>query len=249
VLVRSEDGGALAIGQLSHSWLSGQLARAWGNERFQPPEPFEDVVLGAQQHDVGWALYDLEPRLNEDTGLPRGFLETTVEEHLAIWKDAPDRLISQSLDAALVVSMHGRSLSQLRAAASGGEDTRLLEQHIAAERVRQARLQERLGMSEAQAERTRRQMWTWDGMSLALCLDWRPFTVADVPSREGPVELELRDRDDGSCVVDPWPFAAAPVRVHCEARRLDGSFSDRLELREALATARPVRLEYVLEPV
>ena len=86
MLVRSEDGGALAIGQLSHSWLSGQLARAWGNERFQPPEPFEDVVLGAQQHDVGWALYDLEPRLNEDTGLPRGFLETTVEEHLAIWK-------------------------------------------------------------------------------------------------------------------------------------------------------------------
>ena len=70
-----------------------------------------------------------------------------------LWRDAPDRLISQSLDAALVVSIHGRSLSQLRAAASGGEDTRLLEEHIAAERVRQAHLQERLGMSEAQAER------------------------------------------------------------------------------------------------
>ena len=103
-------------------------------------------------------------------------------------------------------------------------------------------------MSEAQAERTRRQMWTWDGMSLALCLDWRPFTVTDVPSREGLVDLELRHRDDGSCAVDPWPFAAASVRVHCEGRRLDGSFRDPLELREALAVARPVRLEYVLEP-
>jgi len=248
VLVRSEEGGALAIGQLSHSWLSGQLARAWGNERFQPPEPFEDVVLGAEQHDIGWALYDLNPQLNEDTGLPRGFLETTVEEHLAIWRDAPDRLISQSLDAALVVSMHGRSLSQLRAAASGGDDARLLHEHIATEQVRQALLQERLGMSEGQAERTRRQMWTWDGMSLALCLDWRPFGVTDVPSREGLVDLELRDREDGSCVVDPWPFAAASVRVHCEARRLDGGFRDRPELHEAFAAARPVRLEYVLEP-
>jgi len=249
VLVRSEDGGALAIGQLSHSWLSGQLARAWGNERFQPPEPFEDVVLGAQQHDIGWALYDLDPQLNEDTGLPRGFLETTVEEHLAIWRDAPDRLITQSLDAALVVSMHGRSLSQLRAAANGGEDARLLEEHIAAEQQRQELLRERLGMSEAQAERTRRQMWTWDGMSLALCLGWRPFTVAEVPSREGPCDLELRHREDGSWVVDPWPFATPSVRVHCEARRLEGRSRDRLELREAFAAARPVRLEYLLEPV
>ncbi|HTY96214.1 MAG TPA: DUF3891 family protein [Solirubrobacteraceae bacterium] len=248
MLVRSEDGGALAIGQLSHSWLSGQLARAWGNERFQPPEPFEDVVLGAEQHDIGWALYDLEPQLNRDTGLPRGFLETTVEEHLAIWRDAPERLISQSLDAALVVSMHGRSLSQLRAAASGGEDARLLEEHIAAEQERQGLLRERLGMSEAQAERTRRQMWTWDGMSLALCLDWRPFTLADVPSRDGLLDLELRHRDDGSCVVDPWPFADAPVRVHCEARRLQGTYRDPLALREAFGAARPVRLEYVLEP-
>ncbi|HUH80053.1 MAG TPA: DUF3891 family protein, partial [Solirubrobacteraceae bacterium] len=111
MLVRSEDDGALAIGQLSHSWLSGQLAREWGNERFQAPEPFEEVVLGAAQHDIGWALVDLDPRLNEDTGLPRGFMETTVEEHLAIWRGAPDMLASQSLDAALVVSMHGRSLS------------------------------------------------------------------------------------------------------------------------------------------
>ena len=180
-------------------------------------------MLGAEQHDVGWALYDLEPRLNEDTGLPRGFLETTVEEHLAIWKDAPDRLISQSLDAALVVSMHGRSLSQLRAAASGGEDTRAAGgAHRRRAGPAGAPAASGSGMSEAQAERTRRQMWTWDGMSLALCLDWRPFTVTDVPSREGLVDLELRDRDDGS--LRSWTRGRSPltpVRVHCEARRLD----------------------------
>jgi hypothetical protein len=51
--VRVDDDGALAIGQLSHSWLSGQLARAWGNDRFIAPEPREEIVLGAQQHDIG----------------------------------------------------------------------------------------------------------------------------------------------------------------------------------------------------
>jgi hypothetical protein len=247
VLVRSEDGGALAIGQLSHSWLAGQLAREWGNARFRAPEPFEEVVLGAGQHDIGWALFDLEPRLNEDTGLPRGFLETTVEEHLAIWRGAAERLASQSLDAALVVSMHGCSLSQLRASGAGEQEAEMLGEHIAEEQVRQALLRERLGVSEAHAEHTRRQMWTWDSLSLALCLGWRPFTAKDVPAREGLLDVELRERDEGRWVVDPWPFASACVRVHCEGRRLDGGFRDQQELRAAFLQARPVRLEYLLE--
>ncbi len=247
MLVRSEEGGALAIGQLSHSWLAGQLARAWGNERFVAAEPFEEVVLGAVQHDIGWALVDLEPRLNEDTGLPRGFLETTVEEHLAIWRGAPERLSTQSLDAALVVSMHGCSLSQLRASVSGAEEAGLLNEHIAEEQARQALLRERLGMSEAHAERTRRQMWTWDSLSLALCLGWQPFTANDVPAREGLVDLELHDRGEGRWLLDPWPFARDVVRVHCEGRLLAGGCGDRGALLDAFAQARPVRLEYVLE--
>ena len=42
-----------------------------------------------------------------------------------------------------------------------------------------------------EAERTQRQMWTWDGLSLALCNAWRPFVARDVPCAEGLVELEL----------------------------------------------------------
>src|SRR5436190_745649 len=90
MLIRPGDESALAIGQLSHSWLAGQLARAWGNERFGGVAPREEIVLGAEQHDIGWALFDLEPRFNPDTGLPRSFLELTVDDHLAIWRDAPD---------------------------------------------------------------------------------------------------------------------------------------------------------------
>ena len=121
MLVRLDDSGALAIGQLSHSWLAGQLARSWGNSRFGAVEPREEVALGAEQHDIGWALFDLEPRFNPDTGLPKSFLDLTVEEHLAIWRGAPEHLMSQSVHAALVVSMHGRSLSELRMRANPGQ--------------------------------------------------------------------------------------------------------------------------------
>ena len=246
MLVRVDDDGALAIGQLSHSWLSGQLARAWGNDRFIAPEPREEIVLGAQQHDIGWALFDLEPGWSEQSGLPRNFLELTVEEHLAIWRSAPDQLLSESLHAALIVSLHGRSISELRALA-GPEQAAALREHIEAERARQAWLCGTLGISEAQAHRARRQMWTWDGLSLALCNGWQPFTSRDVPSHDGPVDIELRDAGDSTYTLEPWPFGEDRVEVRCEARRLAARYESESAMRKAFRGAQPVTLKFSLE--
>ena len=245
MIVRLDDDGALAIGQLSHAWLSGQLARAWGNKRFDAPEPREEIVLGAQQHDIGWALYDLEPGFNPETGLPRNFLELTVEEHLAIWRSAPDRLLSQSLQAALVVSLHGCSLSELRARGAP-DQAATLRAHIDEERVRQLRLCATLGVSEEQVRRTQRQMWTWDGLSLALCNAWRPFIARDVPSRGGLIDLELRDAEENTSTIDPWPFAAERVEVRCEARRLRPRYADEIAMRRALERSELVTLTFAL---
>jgi hypothetical protein len=247
MLVRTGDGEVLAIGQLSHAWLSGQLARAWGNERFAPPDPREEVVLGAEQHDIGWALFDNEPRFDPDSGRPRDFLATTVAEHLQIWRGAPARLLSQSAHAALVVSMHGCALSQLRSRAAP-EQAPQLREHIVEEERRQRQLRDRLGLTEEQAERTRRQMWTWDGLSLALCLGWQPFTAREVRCREGLCELKLLDRGEDGWRVDPWPFSSARVEVRCEARRLRERYPDEPALRDAFSAAQPLTLTFVLAP-
>jgi hypothetical protein len=246
VLVRIDDDGALAIGQLSHSWLSGQLAQAWGNERFTAPEPREQIALGAEQHDIGWALFDLEPQWDERSRLPRSFLEISVEQHLAIWRRAPDQLMSASRHAALVVSMHGRSLSELRAKA-GGEQAAAVREHIAAERERQARLSAALGISDEQAKRTQRQMWTWDGLSLALCHRWTAFTARDVPCEDGLADLELRVTEGDAWTLDPWPFGEDRVLVRCEGRRLDSGYDSEGAMREAFDAARPLTLEFALE--
>ena len=248
MLVRAQDGEALAIGQLSHAWLSGQLARAWGNDAFEAPEPREEVVLGAEQHDIGWALFDQEPRLDRASGMPRGFLQTTVAEHLQIWRGAAVRLMSQSLHAAFVVSMHGRALSELRAQAAPAEQAGALHEHAAEESARQDLLRGTLGVTEEHAAFTRRQMWTWDGLSLGLCLGWQPFTAKDVPGREGLTDMQLLDRGEGNWCLDPWPFGSERVEVRCEARRLQGGYADDASLRRAFEKAEPVTLEYVLLP-
>lgn len=245
VLVRTDGNGALVIGQLSHSWLAGQLAREWGNTRFGSVEPRAEIVLGAQQHDIGWARFDRLPMLNRETGLPRSFLDLTIQEHLAIWQDAPDLLVSQSAYAALVVSLHGLSLSSLRSR-QAPDDARALQSHLSHERARQADLCRELGVTDLQKERVRRQMWAWDGISLALCSEWRPFSVTDVPTVNGATTIELRNRPDGTATIDPWPFESQRIEVRCEARRLEHGYEDEASMRKALAQASPITLEFVL---
>ncbi len=246
MLVRSSDEGALAIGQLSHAWLSGQLARAWGNDDFPGPEPREAIALGAEQHDIGWALFDLRPGRSEN-GLPRNFLELTVEEHLEIWTTAPDHLLSQSAHAALVVSLHGCSLSELRLR-SAPDEGEPLRRHIAAEQARQTRLRGLLDLTEEQTRMTQRMMWTWDGLSLALCNGWDPFTARDVPSSGGLADIELVSAGEGTFTVDPWPFSESRVVVRCEARRLQPRYEDERAMQAALETPELVALDFSLLP-
>jgi hypothetical protein len=247
MLVRVEQGAVLAIGQLSHAWMSGQIARAWGNERFGALEPLEEVALGAEQHDVGWAAFDLHPRVSSATGLPRSFTETTVAEHLKIWRGAPERLLSQSLRAALVVSLHGRTLSERRLGTARAGAPRLRE-HIAEERARQRSLRAQLDVSAEEAERLRRLIWAWDGLSLALCNGWEPFTSRDVPAADGVSDLELGRRRGGLFTLDPWPFASARVELRCEARRLRPRYADDAALRRDFERAEPVTLRFSLVP-
>ena len=114
MLLRPEGEHVVAIGQASHAWLSGQLARAWGNERFHPPEPREEVCLAAEQHDVGMAEWDLAPTADPETGRPKSFMEMELDDHLRLWSAAPRKLLTQSRYAALLVSMHGTALYEHR---------------------------------------------------------------------------------------------------------------------------------------
>jgi hypothetical protein len=77
-------------------------------------------------------------------------------------------------------------------------------------------------------------IWTWDFLSLALCLDWAPCTAHAVPTRDGPADLELTA--DGH--LTPWPFNAEALTVRAEGRRLDGPYDSDAALAEALRTAR-----------
>jgi hypothetical protein len=92
-------------------------------------------------------------------------------------------------------------------------------------------------------------MWTWDGISLALCNRWRPFTVTGVPASDALVDVELRDLADGSVTLDPWPLESDRLEVRCEARRLATRYASEGAMRSALARAEPLMLKFTLVAV
>lgn len=251
MLLRPVDDGLLAIGQASHAWISGQLARVWGNDVFGPVVPREEVCLAAEQHDIGMAEWDLRPALDPESGRPRDFLHLPVATHLALWRAAPGKLLMQSAYAALLCSMHGAALQRFRdldaLPAADADDVRA---YLAEQRALQDELRAALGRDDAEVERNQGLVWTWDALSLALCLDWAPYTQRDVPTADGAIDLRLLPDDlGGGHSVDPWPFVTDAVTVHAEGRLLPTDrFAGEEELHAALRAAPLHRLTFALRP-
>jgi hypothetical protein len=247
VLLRDQGEDVVAIGQPSHAWLAGQLARLWGNDRFAAPEPHEEVCLGAEQHDVGWSEWDLRPTLNPETGRPHSFLEVPVETHIALWSAAPERLLSQSRYSALLVSMHGTALNERRDLSRLEPRERdLVTGYLCAQRALRGELVEQLGADPAELARNQRLVWAWDSLSLALCLRWRTLTLEEVPVRAGPAELTLRHTGPDTFTLHPWPLSTDRVEVGCEGRLLTARSETEADLHESLARAPVIRITVTL---
>jgi hypothetical protein len=229
MLLRPDGDAVICIGQPAHAWLSGQLARNWD----PAPEPYEEVCLAATQHDAGMADWDAAPELNPDTGLPQSFMEMALDTHLRLWTHAPHRVLPQSRYAALLVSMHGTALYEMRDLdRMPPADAAKVRAYLDGQRALQQRLA--AGLDPDQVKRNQRLMWAWDFLSLGLCLRWEGRSV------DG---LTLR-----SDTIDPWPFSptADRVHLHTEGRRLTGRYDNEAEMHRALDAAPWVTIEFEL---
>jgi hypothetical protein len=202
VLREEPDGSVICIGQPAHAFLSGQMARLWSPR----PEPFEEVCLAATQHDAGMADWDADPELNPDTGLPLSFMQMPLETHLRLWSHAPHRVLTQSRYAAVLVSMHGTALYEMRDLdrLSAGE-AEAVRSYLAEQRALQEQLSE--GFDSGRLRENQRLIWTLDFLSLGLCLRWWGKTVNGVTLEEDTIR--------------PWPFIDDQVDLFVDGRRGD----------------------------
>jgi hypothetical protein len=93
--------------QTDHADLSAGFARAWGTPL--PPS----LVVAAERHDDGWAVWEQAPRLDAD-GKPINFLEVDIRSHLTFYQAGIAAVTEQDEDAGLLVSMHGAGIYRQR---------------------------------------------------------------------------------------------------------------------------------------
>lgn len=260
MLYREDSQGRIAITQPAHAWLSGQLARAWGNDSFGTVEPREEVCLGAEQHDVGHTSWEQAPVLNPQTGLPYSFLELPRQEHVRLWSGAARLVLPQGRYAALLVSLHGTGLyERFDAATESPETVERVQNYLLQERAFQQEIlvslradpHYRPSATEEAVTRNRRLLQIWDALSLALCFGgWQTRSLPQVPTATGSTTLTLQthEADPTRVLVTPWPFHREHVTLVCEGRRLSETFSSEAVMREALNHAPWVTLHFSLFP-
>lgn len=256
MLLRKNGTGVIAIPQPSHAWLSGQLARAWGNELFAPPAPAEEVCLAAEQHDIGWLTWETAPALDPETGLPQEFFKMPAKIHTVLWQDGVNRACAFGRYPALLISLHadtiyGRYFNFATASVEDAEAVRAFldgqhrfQEQMAASLRAEPKIAELA--SPGNIERSRLLIAALDWLSLAICRGVKEKAkIPDVPVANGrrtDLILVPQDPEGHGVLVEPWPFRKPSLTVRAEGKRLTGRFSNQHDLQRALKEAEPVLL-------
>ncbi len=260
MLYRKHFGERICITQPTHAWVAGQLARAWGNDRFGTFAPWEEVCLGAEQHDIGWHQWEGAPTLNPTTGYPHSFTELPTAVSIDIWTRVKEVVMPLGRYPALLISLHGTGLFQRYTSwQRSTEATQLVERYLSSEEVFQQHLVNVLQSDphyESYATPTaialnRQLVATWDTLSLMLCMGVHsPRQVEQVPTATGETNLVLApiDADPTRITVAPWAFWSDSVTLVFEGRVLRQPFVSEEAMREVLRTADWVTITTTLTP-
>jgi hypothetical protein len=254
MLLRFEDEpGVVLITQPAHAWISGQLARHWGNNEFDVLP--EEVCLAAELHDIGFLEWDREPELNPKTGLPFSFLEMPAASHLDLWKKGIREMLRFGRYPALLVSMHFTNIARQQWISD--EKKTLSKAYL----EDQEQLQESIKISlyndyyygplvsEETIVQHQQLVSVLDWISLIICLNTKDEKeIPAVPCRQGCVSMKVtRTSLNGPGYrLRPWPFRVPEVNLVCEGRRLLHGYPDAASLREAIRAAAPITLRFSL---
>lgn len=250
MLQRQDTDGLVLISQPAHAWVSGQLARAWGNETFGTFVPKEEVCLATALHDIGFINWEVAPVLNHETGLPYCFRDLPTEMHFELWSKSVQKMMRYGRYPALLVSLHFSALCEKHRKLNSPKEFELKKTFLSQQDAIQTSLITSLSndfyyapyAAEEIVEHNRQLLSVWDWMSLALCLNFEEETsLPNVPLANGSTELTLIHKGASQIGVRPWPFGAEEsLHLFCEGRRLLSTFTDEKKMREAFRAASPI---------
>ena len=227
-----------------HLDLCEQFGRAYGNDAFERPEPFDEVIYTVGHHDRGWDEADAAPMLHAESGYPCGLGTGPVPGVLDTSKRSPDFNEARGAYCGLLSSLHSWGLYNDRYGVSefrvlgGGKSVPIPPQDedyvnglLDGEIARQKRLKAVLAANPATAGwieegalmRNSKFLQFMDTLALYFNLrhagDRTQETFVHVPmSEQKDAEITLRPLGDDRYAVAPFPFAGDRLEVRCKGR-------------------------------
>jgi hypothetical protein len=250
MLFRDQSSGAIAISQLTHAWISGQILRAWDGNLS------ETLLLAAEQHDIGWMDWEADPTFNIETGRPHLFREIGASTHAPMWTRGVQRAVGAwGIHVGLLISRHGgviyrrytdrHRLSDADAAAA--------QNYLNAQAPIEMAWSRALELEATELETETALLAFSDTLSLALCGELKTPLNVEAPGRDGKTvtfRIAVRPQRSFDFVVTPWPFRGNELVVEGEARPLPsaGRFSDEHAVKTWLELPARVNFRARLSP-
>ncbi len=228
-----------------HNDLCGQFARAFGNARFERPEPWDEVLYVISHHDRGWDDFDAAPVLDEKSGYPRGLGTAPIPGGLATNKRSPDYNEARHAYCGLLASMHCWGLFNARYGFSkfsthkGGPvsipvppaQAAATAEVLEAERARQARLTAQLAadprtapwVEPARLMQNYKLLQFFDTLALYFNLrheserEAESFVHVPMSAREDAT-ITVTPQGGGTYAMAPFPFAGDRLEARCRGR-------------------------------
>jgi hypothetical protein len=269
MIVQEQGDELVLIRQTDHAVLSGFLAREWGNDLFQRPEPFESLQLAATEHDNGWREWELQPQIDPKTRLPYSFMSLPTDAHMELYQRGIERVVKSDRYAGLLVSMHASGLyDRARATIPGfsakyvkSAETDLVSSFLQGLKLQQLRLKVDLRADAAVKELVQdklleansRRLEALDRLSLYFCMSSTPqdATIEGVPvdDQGSEVDWELRPGGPNAVSLGPYPFRREPLQVSILTRRVPKRlYTGSLDFQKTLARAPYTALNFTLHP-
>jgi hypothetical protein len=246
MLFRDDGFEVLAISQLTHAWIAGQILRAWSETLGEP------LLFAAELHDIGWLDWEAAPTFNPQTGRPHLFREVAPAVHAPIWARGVERaLAAWGAHVALLVSRHGGLIYRRYARRGDEADSAAVDNYLAAQAAFEGIWVGRLELDDRALSNETALLAFADALSLALCGDLKAPLDLEAPGHDGKTAgFRLTERPDRpfEFTLAPWPFREDVLIVEGEGRPLPagGRFPDEAAMRTWLATPRRAAFHSVL---
>ena len=254
------------IQQNDHAKTCGDLARAFGGNGFQLPNPAELLIYAVEHHDAGWMPIDARAEQSPTTGLPHHLTQTPLPYLVQTSKGSPDFNEAHHPFSGLLSSMHTYGLFNGRYGLSdfvfidkmSEEHRPMTMEMLENELVRQERLRKELAnipetaswVDEPCLFTHYKLLQFFDTLGLYFQMthaDARTTThFLNVPDASGRDHtLTITPQDNGRYHLSPYPFSTPMVKVQTVGRYLTPQPAG-TDFKEIFATTPPSTQSYMI---